>query len=459
MSVLGGELLRIELAEMGLRSDENNIRRAGGRENALRGSLSTQGREENDSVDSTTPTFGFYATLIGSLRVGESGNGIAERLGALESNLISLDDPTTSAQPPVSSTVSVISDTPQPEPVPQTASICTFFHDKSAKRKAPTGPTKSRKRKKVDYTKFTQIDKAGTSAPNSPPLPEHESDCDEAIPTSFLNMSNRLIKKQPFQTGIENTDIKTAPRVGDLFSSPSLRNQGLNSFVIPTQNQMFRKTNPPFVTEVTPEKTVQGGVDIQEEAEPSLENLMRSLNDSSGVEIVDLPESTNSPCESDMGNQPLSTSSLLDAQFHRAKISMMSCTMARVLKDAPDDMLVSKSGPESALAPLELLAVANKHDFPSITPTRKEMEEILDSESSQINQTNAVLSPVPTTNSGSELATTPLVQLRTGSTIAASRVVANSTDVGSASAEPSFVANGSEPAIVSQIEMEAEKDS
>ncbi|THV08038.1 hypothetical protein K435DRAFT_833313, partial [Dendrothele bispora CBS 962.96] len=171
---------------------------------------------------------------------------LQQRLGALESNLISLDDPTTSAQPPVSSTVSVISDTPQPEPAPQTASALspapslttTIDHEvtsthpsmspsveETAKRKAPTGPTKSRKRKKVDYTKFTQIDMAGISAPNSPPLPEHESDSNKAIPTSRIDSSQHVQpsdvakttpsvtifgKKQPFQTGIENTDIKTA---------------------------------------------------------------------------------------------------------------------------------------------------------------------------------------------------------------------------------------------------------
>ncbi|THV08039.1 hypothetical protein K435DRAFT_177076 [Dendrothele bispora CBS 962.96] len=231
---------------------------------------------------------------------------------------------------------------------------------------------------------------------------------------------------------------------------------------------------------------------------------MMSPNDSSGVEIVDLPESTNSPSESDTGNQPLSTSSLLDAQFQAPHELRSVCpyvnepsqsslsngtlmqdvvhrTTALVLKDAPDDMLVSKSGPEpelepeSALAPSEPLVVANEHEFPSITPTRKEMEEIPDSELSQINQTNAVLSPVPTTTNASESTTAPLVQMKMGEhpgtessqtaqmdgeCADAEAVVPPPEPVprGSASAEPAFVANGTEPAMVSQIEMEVENE-
>ncbi|THU96401.1 hypothetical protein K435DRAFT_858619 [Dendrothele bispora CBS 962.96] len=208
--------------------------------------------------------------------------------------------------------------------------------EETVKRKAPTGSTKSQKRKKVDYTKFTQIDMTGISAPNSLPLPEHGCDSNKAIPISHINSSQDVqlsdvaktstniipasgdetesdqlplqapsvtifSKKQPFQTGIEN--IKTAPRVNKTKSTIQPTTLPSEAHTEPDVPKHQPSHNQPFVAEVTSEKTVQGGIDTQEEAELLPKNLMMSLNDSSGVEIVDLPESTNLPSESDTGNQ------------------------------------------------------------------------------------------------------------------------------------------------------------
>jgi len=46
--------------------------------------------------------------------------------------------------------------------------------EESAKRRATTGPTKPRKRKKIDYSKYTQIDMAGVGVSDSQPLVAQE---------------------------------------------------------------------------------------------------------------------------------------------------------------------------------------------------------------------------------------------------------------------------------------------